>query len=45
MHIVSLRDNVHKMSKSIFWEKWEKYHQYVVCWIYPDSGNGKIYIV
>ena len=39
MQIVSnIGDNLHKMSNAIFWEKWEKYHQFVICWISPESG-------
>ena len=38
-----LGDNLHGMSKSIFWKKKkkkirEKYHHFVVCWNYPESG-------
>ena len=42
MQIVSIGDNLQEMSKPVFWEKLEKYHQVVVCWISPDSCKGKI---
>ena len=28
------------VSKPFFWEKIEKYHQFFVCWISPESGKG-----
>ena len=27
-----LGDNLHEMSKSIFWDKEEKHDQFVICW-------------
>ena len=38
MQIVSIGDNLHEMSNAVFWEKYEKYHQFVICWIRPESG-------
>ena len=29
-------ENLHEMSNPIFWEKEEKYHQFVVCKISPE---------
>ena len=40
MQIVSIGDNLHEMSNPVFWEKYEKYHQYVVGRIGPESGKG-----
>ena len=40
MQIVSNGENLHEISNPVFWEKDEKYHQCVVCWIRPDSGEG-----
>ena len=44
MQIVSLGDNLHEVSKSIYWYKnkklKKKYYQFVVCWICPESDNG-----
>ena len=40
MQIVSFGDNLHGMSKSIFWEKIEKYNEFVICWTCPGSGKG-----
>ena len=34
---VSFGDNLHEMSKPVFWEK---YRQSVVCWIFPESNKG-----
>ena len=33
--------NLHEMSYPVYWEKKEKYHQFVVCWMSPESGKGK----
>ena len=41
MQIV-LGDSLHEILKPVFWEKWEKYHQVVVCWICPESCNGQL---
>ena len=36
MQIVSIEHNFHEMSKSVFWEKYEKIFQYVIsCIFYP----------
>ena len=35
MQIVSLGDNLHETSYPIFYEKEDKDHQFVVCWIRP----------
>ena len=32
---------VHDISNRIFLEKYEKYYQFVVCWICPKSGKSK----
>ena len=40
MQIVSSGDNLHEMSNPVFWEKKEKYRQFVVCWIRRECGNG-----
>ena len=40
MQIVSFGDNLHEMSKSIFWEKLENIYQFVIHWICPESGKG-----
>ena len=40
MQIVPNGDSLHEMSKPVPWEKEEKYHQFVVCWISPESGKG-----
>ena len=32
MQIVSLGDNLHEVSEPVFQDKWEKYHQFVICW-------------
>ena len=40
MQIVFNGDNLHEMSSTVFWEKQEKYHQIVICWISPESGKG-----
>ena len=32
-------DNLHEKSMPIFWEKYEKYYQLVVCWICPETGK------
>ena len=40
MQIVSSGDNLHEKSNPVLWEKEEKYHEFVVCWIIPESGNG-----
>ena len=39
MQIVSLGDNLHEMSKPIFWAN-KKYHQFVICWICTENVNG-----
>ena len=39
MQIVSIGDNLHEMSNPVFWEKWEKYHQFAFCWIIQESGE------
>ena len=36
MQIVSNTDNLHEMSNPVFYEK---YHQFVMSWISPESGN------
>ena len=37
MQSVSNGDSLHEISKSVFWEKWKKNFQYVVCWkLYPE---------
>ena len=33
MQIVSFGDNLHELSRSIFWGKSENYYQSVICWI------------
>ena len=33
-------DNLHEISNPIFLEKLEKYHQFVICWICPESDKG-----
>ena len=38
MQIVSIVDNLHEMLKPVSYEKYEKYHQFVVCWFNPVSG-------
>ena len=42
MQIVSLIDNMHEVSKPIFWRRKNKqtYHEFVACWISPESGIG-----
>ena len=40
MQIVSNGDNLHEMSNPNLWEKQEKIHKLVVCWISPESGKG-----
>ena len=35
MQIVSLRENLHEESDPIFWDKKEKYFQFVICFICP----------
>ena len=40
MQIVSIGDNLHEISEPIFLEKYEKYHQFGICWICLESGNG-----
>ena len=40
MQIVSMGDNLHEMSKPVFWEKQEKYHLFVVYWISSESVKG-----
>ena len=37
MQVVSIGDNLHEMSNPVFWEK---YHQFVVSWISPESGKS-----
>ena len=39
MQIVSTGDNLHEMSNPVFFEKEEKYHQFVICWSNPQSGK------
>ena len=34
------RDNLHEISNPVFYEKQEKYHQFVVWWINLESGKG-----
>ena len=36
MQIFSYGDNLHEMSDPVFFEKLEKYNQFVVYWISPD---------
>ena len=36
MQIVSNGDNMLEISNSVFWEKQEKYYQFVVCWNNPE---------
>ena len=46
MQIVSSGDNLHEMSNPFFFcEKWEKYHQFVVCWIAMRVVNVNIKIL
>ena len=33
MQIVSKGGDIHEELDPIFQEKWEKYHQFVICWI------------
>ena len=40
MQIVFTGDSLHEMSNPVFWEKYEKYDQFVVCLISPESGKG-----
>ena len=42
MQIVSIGDNLHEMSKSVFWEIYDKdkRHQFAIRWISPESVNG-----
>ena len=40
MQIVSNGDNLHEISDLVFWEKLEKYHQFVDCCINQESGKG-----
>ena len=41
MQIVSIGDKLHEMSNLVFLEKYEKKnHQFVICFISPESGNG-----
>ena len=35
-------DILHEMSDPVFWENSEKYHRFVVCWMSPESGEGKL---
>ena len=37
------RDNLHEIWKTTFKEKWEKCHQYVVCWICLEVVKVKKY--
>ena len=39
MQIVSTWDNLHEMSNPAFREKREKYNQFVVCCINPESSK------
>ena len=32
-----MQDNLHEMSKPIFWKKLEKYYQGIVCRIHPEG--------
>ena len=36
MQIVSWGDNLHEMSKPVFSEK---YHEFIICWISPETGK------
>ena len=40
MQIVSTGDNLHEMSSPVTCEKFEKYYQFVICWISLESGRG-----
>ena len=31
---------LHEMSNPVFWEKYEKCHQFVISWICPESSKG-----
>ena len=31
MQIISMGDNLHEMPEPIFWQKYEKYNNFVVC--------------
>ena len=43
MQIASWRDNLHEMSKPIFWrKKLEKQHQFVVCWFRPELPRRQL---
>ena len=33
MQIISIGDNLHEMLNPVFMEKYEKIHQFVICWI------------
>ena len=44
MQIVSNGDNLHEISKSVFWENKKKYHQFFACWISPESGKGYTFV-
>ena len=35
-------DYLHETSEPILWEKQGKYHEFVSCWICPETGKGKI---
>ena len=41
MQIVSTGDNLHEMSKPIFWGN-TKSHEFVICWICPESGIAQM---
>ena len=40
MQILSNGDKLSEMSNPVFWIKKEKCHQFVVCCISQESGNG-----
>ena len=40
MQTVSNGDNLPEIPISVFWEKYEKYHHFGICWICPESGKG-----
>ena len=40
MHIVFIWIYLHEILNPIFWREYEKYHQFVVCWISQESGKG-----
>ena len=39
INLTSLGDNLSEISNPIFWEKWEKYHEFIVCHICLESSK------